>query len=122
MPCVTAFVQGPEQPILEQNLELASAVDPSRPAVIDRDHRVFVHYEIYYFADSDLKATFLDDPTAYTGLLTDPVSLLRFQPDGGSPRREHAERIYFFPDEDAARRFDADPDRFAVPIYKMMRM
>jgi YHS domain-containing protein len=119
---VTAFVQGPEQPILEQNLELVSAVDPSRPAVIDRDHRVFVNYEIYYFADSDLRAKFLEDPTAYTGMLTDPVSLVRFRPNPGSPRREREGRIYFFPDASAAARFDAEPDRFAVPIYKMRAM
>jgi YHS domain-containing protein len=47
---------------------------------------------------------------------------VRFQPTSGSPRRDHAGRIYFFPSEDSAAKFDADPHRYAVPVYKMKRM
>lgn len=117
---MTAFVKGPEQAILAQNLNFHSAVDPSRPAVIDEAHRVFVNYEIYYFADLELKERFGSDPTAYTGLLTDPVTLDRFAPNAGSPRRDYDGRIYFFPDAAAAAAFDADPSRYALPIYRMM--
>lgn len=122
MPCVTAFVEGPEGPIERQHLAFASAVDPSRPAVVDAAHRVFVDYEIYYFADAELRGTFLADPTAYTGLLTDPVTLKRFQPTSVSPEREHGDRIYYFPDETSAKAFDANPDRYAIPVYTMKRM
>ena len=117
---MTAFVQGPEQRIQEQQLAFPSAVDPSRAAVIDEAHRVVVNYEVYYFADDELKQRFLSDATTFTGVLTDPVSLRRFQPDATSARRDFAGRIYFFPDAAAAATFDADPNRFAFPVYKMM--
>ena len=122
MPCVTAFVQGPDQPIKGMNLTIPSAIDPSRPAVIDEAHRLFVNYEVYYFADDALKARFQADPVSYTGMLTDPVTLERFQPDTRSPRREFGGRIYYFPGAGSASTFDADPDRFAIPHYKMTAM
>lgn len=119
---MTAFVEGPEDPIERQHLTFPSAVDPSRPAVIDAAHRVFVNYEIYYVADEDLRQRFLADPPAFTGPLTDPVTLRRFQPDADSPKSEHDGRLYYFPDQASAEAFDADPNRYAVPVYKMKAM
>lgn len=122
MPCVTAFVQGPENYLREQGLNFPSAVDATRPAVLDPAHRVFVNYEVYYFADQSLRQRFLSDPTQHTGLVTDPVSLRRFQPTGQSPRAVHVERLYFFESAETHRRFVVEPDTFALPIYRMAPM
>lgn len=119
---MTAFVQGPEAPIRDLELSFPSAIDPARDAVVDSAHRVFVNYEIFYFADETLKSTFLSDPVAHVGELTDPVSLARFRPTAASPRRSHAGRVYYFPDDASAHRFDASPERYAVPVYKMGEM
>ena len=110
-------MQGPDNYLKLHRISLPSAVDPSRTAVIDAEHRVFLNYEIFYFADDKLKRSFLADPVAYSGLLTDPVTLRRFQPAADSPRRDHEGRIYLFSGEDSAAGFDADPYRYAVPVY-----
>ena len=115
-------MEGPDGYLEAQGITLPSAVDPSQTAVIEPDHRVFVNYEVFYFAGEKLKQKFLADPIAYCGRLTDPVTLLRFQPAASSPRRDHEGRIYFFPAEDSAAEFDADPHRYAVPVYKMKEM
>ncbi len=117
---MTAFVEGPDNYLKAQGITLPSAVDPSRAAVIDAEHRVFLNYEVFYFASDEVKQKFLADPIAYCGQLTDPVTLLRFRPTATSPRRDHRGRIYFFPAEESAAEFDADPHRYAVPVYKLM--
>jgi YHS domain-containing protein len=48
------------------------------------------------------------------------VTLRRFQPTASSPRRDYRGRIYLFPAEESAAEFDADPHRYAVPVYKLM--
>jgi Uncharacterized conserved protein len=117
---VTAFVEGPDSYLTAQRITFPSAVDPSQVAVIDAGHRVFLNYEVFYFASDELRQKFLADPIAYCGQLTDPVTLLRFQPTASSPRRDYRGRIYLFPAEESAAEFDADPHRYAVPVYKMM--
>lgn len=115
-------MQGPESYLTAQNMTIPSAVDPSRSAVLDPDHRVFVNYEVYFFADQDLKAAFLKDPTVFTGELTDPVTLQRFLPASDAPRTEYAGRLFLFPGAASAQAFAADPDRFALPVYRLSEM
>lgn len=115
-------MQGPENYLKAQNMTLPSAVDPSRTALLDADHRVFVNYEVYYFADQELKATFLKDPTEFTGELTNPVTMQRFQPSSNALRAEYAGRLFLFPDTASAQTFEAEPDRFALPVYRMPEM
>lgn len=115
-------MQGPENYLKAQNMTLPSAVDPSRTAVLDANHRVFVNYEVYFFADQELKATFLKDPTAFTGELTNPVTMQRFLPSSNALRAEHAGRLFLFPDAASAQTFEAEPDRFALPVYRMPEM
>lgn len=117
---MTAFVEGPDGYLKARGITLASAVDPSQVAVIDTEHRVILNYEVFYFASGELKQKFLADPIAYSGQLTDPVTLRRFQPTATSPRRDYSGRIYLFPAEESAAAFDAEPYRYAVPVYKMM--
>ena len=117
---MTAFVEGPDGYLKARGITLPSVVDPSQLAVIDAEHRVFLNYEVFYFASDELKQRFLADPIAYCGQLTDPVTLRRFQPTAASPRRDYSGRIYLFPAEESASEFDADPFRYAVPVYKMM--
>ncbi len=115
-------MQGPENYLKARNITLPSAIDPSRLAVLDEAHRVFVNYEVYFFADQELKRTFSSNPVAYTGELTNPVTQQRFQPAVDSPRAEYAGRLYFFPDSDSAQVFAKDPARFAIPVYRMPEM
>lgn len=115
-------MQGPENYLKAQNMTLPSAVDPSRTAVLDADHRAFVNYEVYFFADQELKTTFLKDPTSFTGELTDPVTMQRFLPSSNALRTEYAGRLFLFPDAASAQAFAAEPDRFALPVYRLPEM
>ena len=97
-------------------MELACAVDPAKKAVLDEAHRVFVDSETYYVSNAEARAAFLREPWRYTGLVTDPVSHERFQPDGKSPRAQHAGRLFLFASRGSADRFAADPDEYALPF------
>lgn len=94
-------------------------LDARRPAVIDAQHCVRLNYEAYFFADAWERERFLSDPVAYCGLLTDPVSRVRFRPVPDSPRSVHAGVTYYF--QDAANRvyFESDPEVLRLPGWKM---
>ena len=73
-----------------------------------------VNHEIYFFYDLKSRATFLRDPLRYCGQLTDPVSLVRFQPARTSPRLDYAGRRWYFSGESTLSSFNAMPDSFVV--------
>jgi len=91
------------------------AVDPQRETPIDAAHRIQVNQEFYYVADDAAKARFLDEPHRYTGQVTDPVTLKRFQPDASSPRRSFGGRLFYFESDETVARFDADPRTYGTP-------
>src|SRR5512134_3975171 len=91
------------------------AVDPQREAPVDAAHRIQVNQELYYVADEAAKARFLAEPHLYTGPLTDPVTLKRFQPGASSPRRTFGGRLFYLESEETAARFDADPRTYGTP-------
>jgi YHS domain-containing protein len=111
--CPGFFELEPERYLRERRIELPSALDPTRPARIDRAFRARVNHELYYFADSVLLRRFQADPLRYCGLVTDPVSRHRFRPAGRSPRMDYRGRPYFFENRLDLEIFSALPDSFA---------
>jgi YHS domain-containing protein len=114
---VKVFVQDPQIQLAELGIEVPDLVDPDRPAVLDAEHRSFVNYETFFFADEADKHRFDADPTASCGVLTDPVTKQRFRPGNDSPRRVHGGRAYFFLTAANRDTFAANPDAYALPNY-----
>ena len=75
------FVQGPEFYLNQLGVTVKCVVDPSRDAILDEAHRVFVNWETYYMCDDAAVKTFTAAPWKYAGTVTDPVSRERFRPD-----------------------------------------
>ena len=119
MPCPDVFVQ--DFPVFVERKELTfrDHLDSRQPAIIDADHCVRLNYEGFFFGDLYTREKFVEDPTIYCGYLTDPVSKRRFRPTPDSPRAQHEEVTYFF--ENAAQRavFEAEPDDYKLPGWKM---
>ena len=112
-------MQGPERYLNELDIALDCAVDPENRATIDTAHRVLVNWEAYYVSDDAALAAFQAAPYEYTGLITDPVTQERFEPQAMSPRREHGGRLFFFSSDEAVAQFDTEPDKFAIPMIAM---
>ena len=110
------FVQGPEIWLNELGISVACVVDPAQNAVLDEAHRVFVNYETYYLSSVAARQTFRQSPWQYTGLVTDPVSRDRFQPDGESPTAAYEGRLFYFVSDAHRETFRQDPEEYAVPV------
>lgn len=95
--------------------DLPCAVDPSRKATIDAGHRAFVNHEVYYVSDNDALRAFVAEPYRYTGKVTDPVSLERFQPSATSPIRSFGGRLFYFLSNETATKFDTDARMYGTP-------
>ncbi len=74
---------------------------------------MFVNHELFVFADASTRERFRKDPLRYCGILTDPVSKVRFRPTARAPRTEYDGRLYFFTEPGTLARFTAHPDSFA---------
>ena len=119
MPCPDVFVQ--DFPTFAERKELTfrDHLDSREPAIIDADHCVRLNYEGFFFGNLYTRERFVSDPLLYCGFLTDPVSKQRFRPDEDSPRASHEEVTYYFEGEDEKTLFEADPDAFKLPGWKM---
>ena len=106
--------------MLERKILPQCVVSPHKNAVIDAAHRSIVNHEIFYFAGAKEKATFDADPLKYCGLLTDPVSRVRFHPEAEAPTMEHAGRAFYFSADSTFQTFASMPDSFAVPRFGMI--
>jgi YHS domain-containing protein len=113
------FVQGPEQYLNELGIVLSCAVDPSRPAMLDANHRALVNYEAYYFSDDTAMKAFIAEPYRYTGRVTDPVSMVRFVPTAESPTRSFGGRLFYFSSGETATTFDTDQPKYGNPMPGM---
>ncbi|MCB1151462.1 hypothetical protein KDK88_07915 [bacterium] len=111
-----AFVQGPEIWLNQLGVSVPCVVKTDRPAMLDEAHRVFINYETYYLADAEALATFRAAPWRFTGKVTDPVSNVRFEPDGDSPRRTHKGRLFYFATAEHAETFAREPGAYATPV------
>ena len=93
---------------------LQDPVAPSRHAAVDSSLRLFVNYELFLFANRSTKDRFRRDPTRYCGLLTDPVSRVRFRPAPRSPQTHYQGRLYFFSSDSTRTTFAGSPDSYAL--------
>ena len=115
-------MQDPEPYLETQKITVPCLLEPERPAVMDAAHRSVVNFELFYFSDEKAKARFDEDPLRYCGALTDPVSLERFIPGESSPRIDREGRAYVFLSEASLAQFEALPDSFSVPHFRMREM
>jgi len=115
-------VQGPEPYLKDFHIELPCAVDSSTMAILDPAHRSFVGHEVYFFSTLEAKQRFDSTPFEFTGTVTDPVSLARFQPGPDSPSRTAAGRLFYFGSDQTVAMFDMDPDRYSTPKPGMREM
>lgn len=106
-------MQDPERYLRARGVTLPSALDPMRKARLEPAFRARVNHELYYFADSSLLRRFQADPLRWCGLVTDPVSRMRFRPSTRSPRASFRGRPYFFQSREDLEIFSAMPDSFA---------
>jgi YHS domain-containing protein len=114
---VKVFVQDPQVQLGELGLSIPDLVDPRRPAVLDAEHRSFVNYETFFFADEADRRRFDADPSASCGWLTDPISKERFRPVADSPRLTFNGRAFYFMTEANKALFEKTPEAFALPNY-----
>jgi YHS domain-containing protein len=115
-------VQGPEPYLNDFHIQLRCAVDSTAQAILDPEHRAFVNHEVYYFSSDDTRQRFEQSPYEFTGKVTDPVSLVRFQPNVSSPSRTAADRLFYFESPETVAQFDQDPDRYSTPKPTMHEM
>jgi len=113
-------VKDPWDYLAYQKLEFASAIDPSRPAILDREHARFVNYEIFFFADEAEMKHFDGELPAHAGILTDPVSRERFIPGDAPAQMAHDGRTWYFASDASLAAFVADPDKYTTPDYTML--
>ena len=103
-------------------MRVSCLIDPSKPAILDRDHTVLVNHETYLFSTIEARDAFLKDPLRWCGEVTDPVTGMRFRPTDKSPKTEHAGRTYFFSGTATKTTFLAKPAEYANPKRTMPKM
>jgi hypothetical protein len=113
-------VQGPEIWLNTLGVKLPCAVDPQSAARLDAEHRVFVNWETYFVSDPAAMAAFREAPWEFCGLVTDPVSRVRFRPTPSSPRRDRGDRPFFFHSDATVAAFDAGPEAYEKPMIGMV--
>ena len=107
-------MKGPESYLKAQGVEVPSLMRQGRTALIDSTLRVFIGHDLFYFSGRAERDRFLKDPLRYCQLLTDPVTLARFDPGARSPRLQYHGRPYYFSGDSTFAAFKAAPDSFAV--------
>ena len=113
------FVQDPQIFMTALEIGVPGLLDPDEPAVIDTDHRSRINWETYFFTCRDNKAMFDADPLANCGMLTDPVTRMRFEPTAESPHMVHDGTSYYFQSDSTHAVFASMPDSLAVPVHRM---
>jgi YHS domain-containing protein len=113
-------VQDPDDFLNAQKLIFACIVEPSRPAVIDADHRMRVGNDWFYFSSPLAKRKFSKDPLRYATWLSDPVEHTRFKPTKSSPRTSYKKVPFYFTSPTTRAEFTAAPDSFAFARNMML--
>jgi YHS domain-containing protein len=115
-------VKGPEPYLNDFQIQLPCCVDSTQLAILDPEHRAFVNHEVYFFSSDAARDQFNAEPYRYTGLVTDPVSLSRFQPTSASQHRSAAGRLFYFESDSTLARFDDDPGQYSTPKPSMQEV
>ena len=102
-------MKGPETYLDTIGIRPPCAIRADKLAALDPAHRAFVNHEVFFFSSRSLRKLFLGDPLRWAGVLTDPVSGLRFQPDRAAPKASYAGRDYYFSSAETEATFRSDP-------------
>lgn len=112
-------MQDPEIPLLAMNAKLDCPVRPRNAARIEERYRTIVNHEIWYFGDGNAKKKFDGKPYRWAGLVSDPVTLERFEPTKRSPRSEYNDRLFYFSSDSTRTVFESDPETYWLPRREM---
>ncbi len=115
-------MKGPEPYLNDFHIQLPCCVDSTQLAILDPDHRAFVNHEVYFFSSDAARDRFNAEPYRYTGWVTDPVSLIRFQPTSASQHRDAAGRLFYFDTDSTLAEFDRDPGQYSTPKPSMQEV
>ena len=105
-------MKDPDRYLQIQNIEMACAVEPDRQAQVIPAMRERVNQEFYYFSSSEARDTFRKDPVKFVGVLTDPVTQFRFEPDAESPKLVFEGRRFYFSADSTREHFAESPEAF----------
>lgn len=112
-------MQSPELFLNDLGITVPCVVDPSKPALLDEAHRVFVNWETYYLSSDKALAKFRAYPLKYVGTVTDPVTRERFRPTKKHTRIEHEGRVIWFAQPQNEARFRMGPEAYIPPMIGM---
>ena len=115
-------MKGPEPYLNDFHIQLPCCVDSTQLALLDAEHRAFVNHEVYFFSSDTARDQFSAEPYRYTGQVTDPVSLTRFQPTGSSQHRDAAGRLFYFESDSTLSLFDQEPSKYSTPKPTMQEV
>lgn len=101
-------------------IDMQCVVKREELAMIDSNHAVRLNYEWFFCSSDQAVAAFEEDPIAYCGVLTDPVSKQRFIPGDDSPRVDHEGVPYYFWNDSTRVTFQMMPEMYAQPNIKMI--
>ena len=88
--------------------------------MIDSTHWRRINYELFFFSDSAAIASFEKDPIAHCGILTDPISRVRFRPGDDSPNLVYQNQPFYFWSDSTRNLFQMMPDMYLLPDYGML--
>jgi YHS domain-containing protein len=117
---MAVFVEDPARYLNELGVRLPDFLDSTRTALLDPSHRSRINFENYFFAHPGDKERFDARPAVQAGILTDPVSRVRFRPVPASPRLEHGGHPWFFESDSTRALFAAQPDSFPINKARMI--
>jgi YHS domain-containing protein len=75
---------------------------------------------VYFLSSEEAVGAFDFDPLRYCGLVTDPVSKVRFRPGEDSPKTVYQERVYYFETAANLEQFNQMPEGMANPAHTMV--
>ena len=114
-------MQDPIPYLSSLDIDLHCAIENDEIAALDSTRARRINYEWFFFSSLETVIRFDEDPLAYCGILTDPVTLDRFVPGDDSPIVEHEGVPYYFWSDSTRITFQMMPAMYAQPNYKMIR-
>jgi len=109
--CPGVFSKEPEGYLTAFSPSLVCPVT-GKPAKPEAKLRAYVNHEIFYFANDAARQKFRTSPLKYVGMVTDPVSRVRFQPKASSPRADWESRPFYFESGETRAKFVESPGKY----------
>lgn len=113
-------MKDPEIYLKELGISVPGAIARGEPARLEPEYRSAVNREIYFFTSLEKKKRFEAHPELYCGVITDPVTGIRYRPEGKVRRFDYMGQPYIFSSDSTLAVFQAAPDSFAVTRGRMV--